>query len=164
MFHIDCPRGQSAPWLLEIVFALSGMEAIGDVVGAVTEGFAPAARDAVVELACEVGFGLALALGLNELAVCGYEADALALLAKLWAPHCDRIVACALAACALAGASVYLNGALLATTKAAQANRANSSVQYSRSMKRSKRPVRAGSALRPRRYSIRWWMLPCSQL
>lgn len=153
------------PWLVEVSFALSGLDAVGELLGLLTEGLGSAARDAAWDAGagalCTLVMPFALALGLHDLPLGDVEANLVALVAKAWAPHALALVPCVVA-CAVAAA--YLNGALLATTNAAQANSANSSVQYNPSMNRSNRPVAAGSVLRLRTYCIRWWMLPCSQL
>jgi hypothetical protein len=145
------PPGQ-LPWLLEVVLALIGLDAVGDVVGLLAEGCAHAAADAAVDAAgdaaCDAVLALAFALGLHDVPLCGGDGPILAIMARTFAPE----------------AWFYLSGALLATTNAAHANSANSSVQYRAIMNRSKRWVAAGSALSPRRYAMRWWMLPCSQL
>src|SRR5438874_9975844 len=162
MFHTTPARGRAAragaeppgqlPWLLEVVLALAGLDAVGDVVGLLAEGCARAAADAAVDAAgdaaCDAVMALAFALGLHDVPPAAGHGPLLALMARALVP----------------GAWLSFRGALLATTNAAQANSANSSAQYSPIMNRSKRWVAAGSALSPRMYSVRWRMLPCSQL
>jgi hypothetical protein len=160
MFHTPRSRGAAArdragagmPWLVEVCFAVTGLDAVGDLLGLLLEGAGSAARDAAWDAgagaACELVAPLALALGLHDLPLGSADANLVAVLAKVWAGP-------------VAGAVTYL---LLATTNAAVANSVNSSAQYSPIMNRSNRVVAAGSALRLRRYCMRWWMLPCSQL
>ena len=143
------------PWLVEVAFAVTGLDAVGDMIGFLLEGFGPAARDAAWDAgagaACDLVAPLALAIGLHDLPIGGADANLVAVMAKGWAGP-------------LVAALCYFVYALLATTNAAHANSANSSAQYSPIMNRSNLPVAAGSALRLRRYCMRWWMLPCSQL
>jgi hypothetical protein len=156
------PRGR-LPWPVEVALVLLGVEAAGDLVELLTDGAGAAARDAAWDTgavaACELATPLALVLGLHDLPIDGCSSGLIALMARAWAAPLRTLVAFVVDALML-----YLNGVLLATTNAAQANSANSSVQYSPTMNRSKRLVAAGSVLRRRRYCMRWWMLPCSQL
>ena len=143
------------PWLVEVGFAVTGMDAVGDAIGLLTEGVSSAARDAAWDAGacamCDLVAPLALALGLHDAPLGAAEANLLALLGKAWAAP-------------IAGAMIGLLYRLLATTNAAVANRVNSRAQYSPIMNRSNRVGAAGSVLRLRRYCIRWWMLPCNQL